>query len=81
MDNAVVVAMYNVPYRASSLDIVDFFQGFPVDPHSVQLLQTADGRRTGEVNVTFPSVEDAAMAVQQLDHQDFMGRAVELCIL
>jgi RNA recognition motif-containing protein len=77
----VTVGMYNVPFRANVQDIVDFFHGFPVTPRSVQVVRSADGRSTGEVNVLLPNVEEAALAVQRLDHQDLMGRTVELCIL
>jgi hypothetical protein len=44
-----VIKMKSLPFDASQLDIITFFEGFKLKPNGVQLVVRSDNKPTGEV--------------------------------
>jgi heterogeneous nuclear ribonucleoprotein F/H len=57
---------------------MDFFRGFDLLPHSVQIGMTQDGRSSGEGWVTFGSPEEAQRAIIEKNRQHLGSRYVEI---
>ncbi|KAK9887206.1 hypothetical protein WA026_021049 [Henosepilachna vigintioctopunctata] len=69
------VHMRGLPFKASQLDIADFFK--PIIPVSIRLLQDHSGRASGEADVEFASHEDALRAMNK-DKSNMQHRYIEL---
>uniref|UniRef100_A0A7S2NB46 RRM domain-containing protein n=1 Tax=Haptolina brevifila TaxID=156173 RepID=A0A7S2NB46_9EUKA len=65
------VTIRGLPWAATELEVVQFFDGLPLSPHDVTLLKRPDGRSSGEGIVTFSSSELASAAVAY--HNRSMG--------
>ena len=72
------VKMRGLPFRLTTHDIVDFFRGFDILPHSVQLGMNPDGRQSGEAWATFGSPEEAQRAIFERNRQHLGNRYVEI---
>jgi hypothetical protein len=48
--NDSVVKLKSLPFDATQLDIIQFFQQFKLKPNGVQLVVRSDNKPTGEVN-------------------------------
>ncbi len=74
-----VLRMRGIPFQASKLDIVNFFQGYNLAESGVFLVTRDDGRPSGEAYVVFKSPIDAQRALQ-LDKQQLGDRWVDLFV-
>ncbi|XP_052429198.1 RNA-binding protein 12B-like [Carassius gibelio] len=70
----------NLPFDVRKVEIMDFFNGFPLSEDRVVLLRDERGAGLGEALVIFQS-EKEAMTAQSLNGQRFLGSEVMLkCI-
>eukprot|EP00899_Mesostigma_viride_P005866 jgi/Mesvir1/15280/Mv06498-RA.1 len=82
----VCVKMRGLPYSATQMDIMQFFQGFSLGPGGVHVCTSSkwgmsggmDERPTGEAFVEFVSAEEAAAAISKLNKRNIGSRYVEL---
>ncbi|GBF94749.1 heterogeneous nuclear ribonucleoprotein H2 [Raphidocelis subcapitata] len=66
-----VVKMKSLPFDATQLDIITFFEGFRLKPNGVQLVVRSDNKPTGEAFVDFEAPDEAARALREKDHKVF----------
>lgn len=66
-----VVKMKSLPFDATQLDIIQFFETFKLKPNGVQLVVRSDNKPTGEAFVDFESHEEAGRAMREKDHKVF----------
>ncbi|KAJ9533303.1 hypothetical protein QJQ45_026353 [Haematococcus lacustris] len=66
-----VVKIKSLPFDASQLDVIQFFNGFRLKPNGVQLVVRSDNKPTGEAFVDFENSEEAARAIRDKDHKVF----------
>ncbi|KAI8473994.1 MAG: hypothetical protein J3K34DRAFT_518509 [Monoraphidium minutum] len=66
-----VVKMKSLPFDATQLDIIQFFEGFKLKPNGVQLVVRSDNKPTGEAFVDFEAPDEAARALREKDHKVF----------
>lgn len=66
-----VVKMKSLPFDASQLDIIQFFDSYKLKPNGVQLVVRSDNKPTGEAFVDFENYEEAAKAMREKDHKVF----------
>lgn len=66
-----VVKIKSLPFDASQLDVLHFFEGFKMKANGVQLVVRSDNKPTGEAFVDFESPEEATMAIREKDHKVF----------
>lgn len=66
-----VVKMKSLPFDATQLDIIHFFEAYKLKPNGVQLVVRSDNKPTGEAFVDFESYEEAACAMREKDHKVF----------
>jgi len=72
------VKMRGLPFRASTYEVEQFFNGYQITPGSVQLGQDASGRSSGEGWISFGSAAEAQRAVQEKNRASMGSRYVEL---
>ncbi|KXZ54647.1 hypothetical protein GPECTOR_4g713 [Gonium pectorale] len=66
-----VVKIKSLPFDATQLDIIQFFEGFKLKPNGVQLVVRSDNKPTGEAFVDFETPEEAARSIKEKDHKVF----------
>ncbi|KAG1680359.1 hypothetical protein FOA52_015450 [Chlamydomonas sp. UWO 241] len=66
-----VLKMKSLPFEATQLDVIQFFEEFKMKPNGVQLLVRCDNKPTGEAFVEFESADEAARAIREKDHKVF----------
>lgn len=66
-----VVKIKSLPFDATQLDIIQFFETFRLKPNGVQLVVRSDNKPTGEAFVDFETPEEAARAIREKDHKVF----------
>lgn len=66
-----VVKIKSLPFDATQLDIIQFFENFKLKPNGVQLVVRSDNKPTGEAFVDFESPEEAARSIKEKDHKVF----------
>ncbi|KAF8069439.1 Hnrnph2 [Scenedesmus sp. PABB004] len=66
-----VVKMKSLPFDATQLDIIQFFEAYRLKPNGVQLVVRSDNKPTGEAFVDFENYEEAARAMREKDHKVF----------
>ncbi|KAI8465392.1 MAG: hypothetical protein J3K34DRAFT_387951 [Monoraphidium minutum] len=66
-----VVKMKSLPFDATQLDIIQFFEGFKLKANGVQLVVRSDNKPTGEAFVDFEAPDEAARALREKDHKVF----------
>ncbi|GAB6020778.1 hypothetical protein CHUAL_003437 [Chamberlinius hualienensis] len=76
-----VLEATNIPYRATTDDILDYFQGFRLNDGDVIRKYNNRGQPTGDARVVFETPEEAQAAVRRLNKQSIMGRTISLDIL
>lgn len=67
------VKMRGLPFRATTVEILRFFQGFKIVPGSLHLGSDLRGRPSGEGWLTFETAEEAK-AVAKARNKQFMGK-------
>lgn len=73
-----VVRMRGLPFRATSGEIVEFFQQYGIIRDSVHIGTDSDGRPSGEAHVSFVSHQEAERAVRERNKGHIGTRYVEL---
>ncbi|CEM21922.1 unnamed protein product [Vitrella brassicaformis CCMP3155] len=73
-----VLRMRGLPWSATYLDIIQFFQRFNVKAEDVVIGTTLDGRPSGEAWVQFDSESTAEQARMELNKQTMGSRYIEL---
>lgn len=77
-----VVSLGNVPYRATTEDILSFFRDFPeLRPENIIRRYNEFNQPTADARVCFRSPQDAQRAVQTLNRSYLIGRQVFLAML
>lgn len=76
-----VVSIMNVPYRANTVDILQFFSGFKLTPDDVLRRYNDAGQPTGDARVRFLTPVDARKAVESMNNKRIMNRNVNLYLL
>eukprot|EP00882_Tetradesmus_deserticola_P000637 GHRQ01000694.1.p1 GENE.GHRQ01000694.1~~GHRQ01000694.1.p1 ORF type:complete len:536 (+),score=232.05 GHRQ01000694.1:152-1759(+) len=66
-----VVKMKSLPFDATQLDIIHFFEAYKLKPNGVQLVVRSDNKPTGEAFVDFENYEEAVKAMREKDHKVF----------
>lgn len=69
-----VVKIKSLPFDATQLDIIQFFDGFKLKPNGVQLVVRSDNKPTGEAFVDFESPDEAARGIREKDHKVFSDK-------
>ena len=78
MPTSGLVKIRGLPYRATPVDIAEFFRGFSFHPELIQIGLGADGRPNGEALCTFVSPEEAQRAIYARNRQHMGNRYVEM---
>ncbi|XP_042207873.1 uncharacterized protein LOC121856387 [Homarus americanus] len=77
-----VVALGNVPYRATTDDILEFFHEFPgLRPENIIRRYNEFNQPTADARVAFPSAQEAQRAVQTLNRKFMTHRQVFLSLV
>lgn len=66
-----VVKIKSLPFDATQLDIIQFFEGLRLKPNGVQLVVRSDNKPTGEAFVDFENSEEATKGIREKDHKIF----------
>ncbi|KIZ06356.1 hypothetical protein MNEG_1601 [Monoraphidium neglectum] len=74
------VKIRGLPFRATPLDIFNFFEGYDHQVDSLQLGVDALGRPSGEAWLTFSSCEEALRAVRERNRHYLGNRYLELSL-
>ncbi len=74
------VKIRGLPFRATPLDILNFFEGYAFAPESLQLGVDALGRPSGEAWLTFESSEEALRGVRERNRHYLGSRYLELSL-
>lgn len=76
--NGCIVALRNVPFQASAIDILRFFGNFQLGADDIIRRYRDDGSPTGDARVCFASPMDAMAAVDQCQNGRIMNRTVQM---
>lgn len=66
-----MVKIKSLPFDASQLDVIQFFDSFRMKANGVQIVVRSDNKPTGEAFVDFESPEEAVRAIRDRDHKVF----------
>jgi len=72
------VKMRGVPFSATKMDIMQFFDGFTVASSQITMGQSSEGRPSGEAFIQFSSDTEAQSAIRAKDRQRMEHRYIEL---
>lgn len=73
-----VLRLRGVPFQSELQDVVRFLAEYGIDGSCVVVVLGPDGRKTGEVYVTFPSEGVAERVLQEKQRQEINGRYIEI---
>lgn len=76
-----VLSLENVPYKATLLDIIDFFQEFELTEDDIIRRFNDDGSPTGDARVAFVSPDVAKNAFERKKRKSIFGRTIFLNII
>ncbi|XP_067835445.1 RNA-binding protein 12-like [Heptranchias perlo] len=76
-----VVKAFNLPFKISVDEILDFFYGYRVIPDSVTVRYNDKGLPAGDAVITFETVDEAMAAVRELNEKPIGKRNVKLSLL
>ncbi|XP_041045434.1 RNA-binding protein 12-like [Carcharodon carcharias] len=76
-----VVKAFNLPFKISVDEILDFFYGYRVIPESVTVRYNEKGLPAGDAVITFETVDEAMAAVRELNEKPIGKRNVKLSLL
>lgn len=79
--NGCVVAMSNVPYKASTEDILEFFYDFDITPSDIIRRYNDEGKPTGDARVRFETPAEARRAIDLRDNCRILNRSIYLTLL
>ncbi|GAX80146.1 hypothetical protein CEUSTIGMA_g7584.t1 [Chlamydomonas eustigma] len=66
-----VVKIKSLPFDATQLDVIQFFEGFKMKANGVQLVVRSDNKPTGEAFIDFETPEEAGRGIREKDHKVF----------
>lgn len=69
--------MRGLPWRVTEQEILDFFDGFPIQSSDI-IIEENEGKRTGFGLVFMPTEEDAERAIGELDRKEIGTRWIGL---
>uniref|UniRef100_A0A8C5Q202 RRM domain-containing protein n=1 Tax=Leptobrachium leishanense TaxID=445787 RepID=A0A8C5Q202_9ANUR len=76
-----LIRMKNVPFTATTEEILDFFYGYNVIPESVFLRISKQGMPSGTATVYIKNYNEAAAAVKELDGRPIGPRKISLTLV
>ncbi|KAL0279795.1 UNVERIFIED_CONTAM: hypothetical protein PYX00_001276 [Menopon gallinae] len=77
-----LLAVENIPFRASVFDIINFFGwSYKLTEEDIVRKYNDRGQPTGDAKVTFRTTEDAMKAVKFLNNRTLMGRPIRMRII
>lgn len=79
--NGCVVAMSNVPYKASTEDILEFFYDFDITPNDIIRRYNDEGKPTGDARVRFETPAEARRAIDLRDNCRILNRSIYLTLV
>nr|CAB3265465.1 swan [Phallusia mammillata] len=74
----VSVKMGNLNFKVTQEDIVEFFWSFDPIPDSVRLMYNKSGKPTGDGLISFPNIDAARAAIDQLKGKNLRQRPIKL---
>lgn len=78
--NAVVKA-FNLPFKITVDEILDFFYGYRIIPDSITLRYNDKGLPAGDAVIAFETVVEAIAAVRELNEKPIGKRNVKLSLI
>lgn len=78
LDKKCVLAASNIPYRATSKDIIDFLEGFDIGEDCIRRRYNQKGQPTADAKIAFPTPEAAIKAFKMFNKKHLCGRPVFL---
>lgn len=79
--NGCIVTMSNVPYKASTDDILEFFYDFDITPNDIIRRYNDEGKPTGDARVRFETPAEARRAIDLRDNCRILNRSIYLALL
>ncbi|XP_053571172.1 RNA-binding protein 12B-A [Bombina bombina] len=79
--NVTKVQIKNMPYTSTVEEVLDFFYGYNVNPGSVRITLTKEGKATGRATVSFETYEEALAAVNELNERPIGERKIILSLI
>ncbi|XP_078253312.1 RNA binding motif protein 12Bb [Rhinoraja longicauda] len=76
-----VVKAFNLPFKISVDEILDFFYGYRVIPDSVTVQYNDKGLPAGDAVIAFETVDEAMAAVRELNEKPIGKRNVKLSLI
>lgn len=77
-DRRCVLAASNIPYRATSDDIIEFLSEFNITEDNIRRRYNAKGQPTADAKIAFPTPDAAMKALRMLNKKSLCGRPVFL---
>lgn len=77
-DKRCVLAASNIPYRATSKDIIEFLSDFDIKEECIRRRYNQKGQPTADAKIAFPSQEAAMKALKMMNKKMICGRQVFL---
>lgn len=73
-----VLAASNIPYRATSKDIIDFLSEFNIKEDCIRRRYNQKGQPTADAKIAFPTPDAAMKALKMMNKKSLCGRPVFL---
>lgn len=77
-DRRCVLAASNIPYRATSDDIIEFLSEFNIREDNIRRRYNAKGQPTADAKIAFPTPDAAMKALRTMNKKSLCGRPVFL---
>jgi RNA recognition motif-containing protein len=77
-DKRCVLAASNIPYRATSKDIIEFLSDFDIREECIRRRYNQKGQPTADAKIAFASQEAAMKALKIMNKKTICGRQVFL---
>ena len=76
LDKRCVLAASNIPYRATSKDIIDFLADFDIREECIRRRYNQKGQPTADAKIAFPTPDAAVKALKMMNKKSLCGRPV-----
>lgn len=77
-DKRCVLAASNIPYRATSKDIIEFLSDFNINEDNIRRRYNQKGQATADAKIAFPTPDAAMKAMKMMNKKTICGRPVFL---
>lgn len=77
-DRRCVLAASNIPYRATSDDIIEFLSEFSITEDRIRRRYNGKGQPTADAKIAFPTPDAAMKALKMMNKKSLCGRPVFL---